>query len=68
MVSPTSRIPGICNQHAGEFVDVLPHQGFAAGEADLVHAERGRDADESRDLLERQEFGTVRKTTSSGMQ
>ena len=35
---------------------VAPHQGFTAGEADLVDPERGGDPDEALDFLEGQEF------------
>ena len=42
-----------------ELVEVLAHQGLAAGEPDLVHAQRRRDADELRDLLEGEQLGTV---------
>jgi hypothetical protein len=47
------------NQEPGELVHVLPHQGLAPGEANLVHAQRGRDADEAGDLLKGQELGAI---------
>ena len=45
-------MPGMATSIAHELVQVAAHQRLAAGQPNLVDAERRRDADEVRDLLE----------------
>ena len=50
---------GYRDEHAGELVQVLPHQRLAAGEPHLVHSQSRRDAHERGDLFKTEQFGPV---------
>ena len=52
MVRPMSRMPGMPHEHAHQPRQVAAHQRLAAGQADLVDAQRRRHAHEVGDLLE----------------
>ena len=43
---------GLCRQHAHERLQIAAQQRLAAGQPELVHAERDEDIDERADLLE----------------
>ena len=62
VVRPTSRMPGMAAQHPHQPRQVAAHQRLAAGQANLVDAQRGGDADEARDLLEGQQLAAVHET------
>ena len=63
-----SLIPGIAASLLDQLGQVAAHQRLAAGQPDLVDAQRRRDPDEPLDLLEGQQLGRGRNSTVSGMQ
>ena len=49
-------MPGDVGQRGDQSVEILPHQRLAAGQSQLVDAQLRDDANESLDLLERENF------------